>query len=319
MTAVHITLNTQTVPHRKGVGNMPFIFRAYGTSRLDPPRPRSPSTSSPTQPTLPAPPPRIFPPYKRPRPTDPTSAVSANAKTTSLDRDAGPGDTEVDDSCSSDEDDFDGGLDTRIWNHTGAFPRFLSHIRARERSSSSSSSSSSASPSPSVPPSPSSPVRPSLCSSSPTAARGMRRAATVPYASCGSTSSAASLALSLPSCTVPDAAPPLSSPARSLPSLTPAPARVRTRYRVARAARRLLGLAERGLESAAAEEADVTDGCTDRARRAARGTGGRRGHVWRRMLQSQVETEDEDNNGRRGGGVESVHTSEGRMNPIVNT
>jgi hypothetical protein len=32
---------------------------------------------------------------------------------------------------------------------------------------------------------------------------------------------------------------------------------VRTRYRVARAARRLLGLAERGLESAAAEEADV--------------------------------------------------------------
>lgn len=39
--------------------------------------------------------------------------------------------------------------------------------------------------------------------------------------------------------------------------MTPAPARVRTRYRVARAARRLLGLAERGLESAAAEEADA--------------------------------------------------------------
>jgi hypothetical protein len=35
---------------------------------------------------------------------------------------------------------------------------------------------------------------------------------------------------------------------------------VRTRYRVARAARRLLGLAERGLESAAAEDADVADG-----------------------------------------------------------
>jgi len=42
--------------------------------------------------------------------------------------------------------------------------------------------------------------------------------------------------------------------------VTPAPARARTRYRVARAARRLLGLAERGLESAAAEEADVVDG-----------------------------------------------------------
>jgi len=35
---------------------------------------------------------------------------------------------------------------------------------------------------------------------------------------------------------------------------------VRTRYRVARAARRLLGLAERGLESAAAEEADLVEG-----------------------------------------------------------
>jgi hypothetical protein len=47
---------------------------------------------------------------------------------------------------------------------------------------------------------------------------------------------------------------------RSLPSLTPAPARPRTRYRVARAARRLLGLTERGLESEAAEEADVFEG-----------------------------------------------------------
>jgi hypothetical protein len=79
----------------------------------------------------------------------------------------------------------------------------------------------------------------------------------MPYASSGGTSSAVSLSLSLPSCSNNDASYPSSSPARSLPSLTPAPARVRTRYRVARAARRLLGLAERGLESAAAEEADV--------------------------------------------------------------
>lgn len=78
----------------------------------------------------------------------------------------------------------------------------------------------------------------------------------MPYASSGGTSSAVSLSLSLPSCPNNDASYPSSSPARSLPSLTPAPARVRTRYRVARAARRLLGLAERGLESAAAEEAD---------------------------------------------------------------
>jgi len=35
---------------------------------------------------------------------------------------------------------------------------------------------------------------------------------------------------------------------------------VKTRYRVARAARRLLGLTERGLESAAAEDADVGGG-----------------------------------------------------------
>jgi hypothetical protein len=81
----------------------------------------------------------------------------------------------------------------------------------------------------------------------------------MPYASSGGTSSAVSLSLSLPSCSNHhdnDTSYPSSSPARSLPSLTPAPARVRTRYRVARAARRLLGLAERGLESAAAEEAD---------------------------------------------------------------
>ena len=85
----------------------------------------------------------------------------------------------------------------------------------------------------------------------------MCRAKTMSYASSGGTSSAVSLSLSLPSCSNNDTSYPSSSPARSLPSLTPAPARVRTRYRVARAARRLLGLAERGLESAAAEEADV--------------------------------------------------------------
>jgi hypothetical protein len=92
------------------------------------------------------------------------------------------------------------------------------------------------------------------------------RASTMPYAgtagpSSEATSSAVSLSLSLPSCSalVSNNAS-YSSPARSLSSLTPAPVRVRTRYRVARAARRLLGLAERGLESAAAEDPDVMDG-----------------------------------------------------------
>ncbi|KAH9037122.1 hypothetical protein EDB85DRAFT_2142705 [Lactarius pseudohatsudake] len=45
-TSVHITLNTQTVQHRKGVGNMPFVFRTYGTAHLDPPR-SPPSTPAP--------------------------------------------------------------------------------------------------------------------------------------------------------------------------------------------------------------------------------------------------------------------------------
>lgn len=94
----------------------------------------------------------------------------------------------------------------------------------------------------------------------------MCRASTMPYAgtagpSSEATSSAVSLSLSLPSYSahVSDKAS-YSSPARSLSSLTPAPVRVRTRYRVARAARRLLGLAERGLESAAAEDAGLVDG-----------------------------------------------------------
>ena len=89
----------------------------------------------------------------------------------------------------------------------------------------------------------------------------MRRAATMPYSSAGPSSAVSSAAsLSLPAGSASWAAVASSSPVRSLPSLTPAPARPRTRYRVARAARRLLGLTERGLESEAAEEADVVEG-----------------------------------------------------------
>ncbi|KAH9041488.1 hypothetical protein EDB83DRAFT_1625598 [Lactarius deliciosus] len=252
-TSVHITLNTQTVPHRKGVGNMPFVFRAYGTAHLDPPRspPSTPAPGAGSTSTPSLPPRRIFPTYRRRVPSPPQRARPEKADG------RGEGDTDLDES-SSDEDDFDGGLDTRVWNRTGAFPRFLSLVRASARTSSSSSSSRSRShsPSPICPPSPSSPARSSSASLAGT--HGMRRAATMPYSSAGPSSSAASLSLPVGSASW--AAVASSSPVRSLPSLTPAPARPRTRYRVARAARRLLGLTERGLESEAAEEADVVEG-----------------------------------------------------------
>lgn len=237
---------------------MPFVFRAYGTFHLDSPRPSSPS-SSPSQlplslPTPPPAPPRIFPIYKRPTLTNAAAAASRDKKPLE-----GPGDTDIDDEISSDEDDFDGGLNTRVWNNTGAFPRFLTKVRVGAPSSSSSPS-----PSPSAPPSPSSLLRTTLPSSSPTMRKSVCRTSTMPYASTAGPSSEATssaVSLSLPSySTQPNNASYSSSPARSLSSLTPAPVRVRTRYRVARTARRLLGLAERGLESAAAEDADVADG-----------------------------------------------------------
>ncbi|KAI0302789.1 hypothetical protein B0F90DRAFT_1712057 [Multifurca ochricompacta] len=234
-TTVHITLNTQSVPHRKGVGNMPFVFRAY----------------------VPPPPARIFPAYKPPVPKPPDATLSSTTIDTKPRDGAGGTDIDIDDSSSSEEDDFDGGLNTRVWNHIGAFTRFLSLMRARARSAASAASSSSASssasshsPSPTVPPSPSSPI----LSSPPPTRRGIRRASTIPYANAGPSSCTTSsiVSLSLPTTTRPGP--------QTLPSLTPAPARARTRYRVARAARRLLGLTERGLESEAAEEADVVEG-----------------------------------------------------------
>lgn len=256
---------------------MPFVFRAYGDAHLDPPPPRSPLSSPiqlPTPGSLPRPP-RIFPTYKRPTKAVPSLITSGS--TIPLD---GAGDTDVDDASSEDEDDFDGGFDTRVWNHTGSFPRYLSALRSKVPSSSSSAS---PSPSPTAPPSPSSsPVRISLSSSSPTRSRGVRRATTMPYSGSGSGNTSSAASLSLPSALthMPGGSSQslssalLSSPTRSLPSLTPAPARVRTRYRVARAARRLLGLTERGLESAAAEEADAADG---RVQGLSKKGGGRKG------------------------------------------
>lgn len=239
---------------------MPFVFRSYGTTQLfdpsgSPPASSSSSIPAPPMPAASQPPQRIFPTYKRPAPRAPQRTRPEKAEG------RGEGDTDFDGS-SSDEDDFDGGLDTRTWNRMGSFPRFLSLLRASARTSSSSSSSRSRSqsPSPLCPPSPSSPIRsssPSLVST-----HGVRRATTMPYSSAGPSSGASSSAvsLSLPTGSASWAVAPSSSPVRSLPSLTPAPARPRTRYRVARAARRLLGLTERGLESEAAEEADTVEG-----------------------------------------------------------
>ncbi|KAI9454493.1 hypothetical protein F5148DRAFT_1151693 [Russula earlei] len=301
-TAVHVTLNAQRVPHRKGVGNMPFVFRAYGHLYLDPLRPRTPP-SSPTHLPRPAPAhparPRIFPSYRCRGRTDTRIAASANKRP--LD---GPGDTDVDVAfSSSDEDDFDGGLNTREWNRTGAFPRFLSIVRANASSSSTSSTSSSPSPSPSAPPSPSSPVRTSFSSSPTRARRGMRRAATMPYGNAGdATSSASAVSLSLPSA------------ARSLPSLTPAPARARTRYRVARAARRLLGLAERGLESAAAEEADVVDGRVQGRSKKAGGGNSTRGNG---RKEKALRSEKEKDAAVAGKSRQKTKTVAGDAEPVV--
>ncbi|KAH9989227.1 hypothetical protein BJV77DRAFT_696442 [Russula vinacea] len=223
------------------------------------------------------------------------TAVAASGDTKPPD---GPGFTDIDDESSSDEDDFDGGLDTRAWNNTGTFPRFLAMVRVSAPSSSSSSSQS-PSPSPSAPPSPSSLLRTTLSSSSPTRKKSMRRASTMPYASAAgpsscSTSSAVSLSLSLPPNNTLLQLPFLVA-RRSLPSLTPAPARVRTRYRVARAARRLLGLAERGLESAAAE--DAVDGRGQGRARKAQGPWEKRESTFREGC-GEVTAENEDDDGR---------------------
>ena len=57
------------------------------------------------------------PPYKHPMPINKAGATSGDIKPLALD---GPGDTDVDNELSSDEDDFDSGLDMCVWNHTGA-------------------------------------------------------------------------------------------------------------------------------------------------------------------------------------------------------
>jgi hypothetical protein len=57
------------------------------------------------------------PPYKYSVPINKAGAASGHIKPVALD---GPGDTDVDNELSSDEDDLDSGLDMRVRNHTGA-------------------------------------------------------------------------------------------------------------------------------------------------------------------------------------------------------
>ncbi|KAH8992680.1 hypothetical protein EDB92DRAFT_1945099 [Lactarius akahatsu] len=254
-TSVHITLNTQTVPHRKGVGNMPFVFRAYGTAHLDPPR-SPPSTPAPgagsTFNPIPASP-AHFPDIQAPRP-EPATARAA--------RKSGRCGAKATRTSTVP-------LPTRMTLTAGS-TRACGTAQARSRASSRSSA-----PPHTLPPPPRPrararrPLHPSARHHPPRQpaprqaslaghARHASAPRTMPYSSAGPSSSAASLSLPVGSASW--AAMASSSPVRSLPSLTPAPARPRTRYRVARAARRLLGLTERGLESEAAEEADVVEG-----------------------------------------------------------
>ncbi|KAH9017265.1 hypothetical protein EDB84DRAFT_1629148 [Lactarius hengduanensis] len=81
-TSMHITLNTQTVPHRKGVGNMPFVFHAYGTAHLDPPRlpPSMPAPGAGSTSTPSLPPRRMFSTYRRRVPSPLIILDLANAK-----------------------------------------------------------------------------------------------------------------------------------------------------------------------------------------------------------------------------------------------
>jgi hypothetical protein len=122
---------------------MPFVFRAYVRRAYDPRPPCSPSKPDPSLTPLstPAPPPpRIFPAYKCPAFSTTAPECQADSATASdpMWPSDGRGYTDVVDSSStSDEDDFDGGLNIRtFWNHTGAFPRFLSLVRAHALSTS---------------------------------------------------------------------------------------------------------------------------------------------------------------------------------------
>ncbi|THH18852.1 hypothetical protein EW146_g2209 [Bondarzewia mesenterica] len=105
-TTIHITTNTQPITTRKGVGNKPFVFRAFGEIHLDP-------SYVPPKPKL------IFPSVAKSKP-----AASLLGKSTSPNKagDTGASEEEED---QDQEEDFDGGLDTRCWNRPDSFERFI--------------------------------------------------------------------------------------------------------------------------------------------------------------------------------------------------
>ncbi|KAI0031584.1 hypothetical protein K488DRAFT_86657 [Vararia minispora EC-137] len=68
---IHITVCTQTIPPRKGVGNKPFVFRAYETVHLDPKSPAPGSIFPPSPFKKPA-----LPIHSLPTPSPTDSSVS---------------------------------------------------------------------------------------------------------------------------------------------------------------------------------------------------------------------------------------------------
>ncbi|KAI0318804.1 hypothetical protein OF83DRAFT_898311 [Amylostereum chailletii] len=98
--AIHVTMCTQSIPARKGVGNKPFVFRAFGTIDLDPPVPPpvsifpspfkkptskalvsllTPSQLSPSKPVLPTQKPASKPPSRAAKPPSKPVASGSTA------------------------------------------------------------------------------------------------------------------------------------------------------------------------------------------------------------------------------------------------
>ncbi|KAI0041510.1 hypothetical protein FA95DRAFT_1610949 [Auriscalpium vulgare] len=231
-TQVHISISSQSVPHRKGVGNTPYVFRAFGRVRLD--KSYVPSRS-------PSPPPRLIFPRVRKKPLFPSKHRAPPVTK----RSEGPGDTEVESSDDQSRErtitlsthlpDFDGGLDTSPWNRVDAFQLFLARMDVSDASNPRSRS---------HPPSRSSP-------------------SSLPDASSPRLSSASSLPRDIPSppYSYKDASSSYSYRSSSPPAITPAPSFALTRFRVRRAERRI-ELVKRGI-SEAESDADDDEGAAD--------------------------------------------------------
>ncbi|KAA1476119.1 hypothetical protein DENSPDRAFT_932818 [Dentipellis sp. KUC8613] len=213
-TTIHITVNTQSVPKRKGVGNKPFVFRAFGEIQMDP--------------WYTPPPPREYGAMKRVagsrplrftrRRRAPTPPDGEENRDDTAEADEAGNDTEADDEEEEEEEeDWDGGLDTRTWNWCDAFSHFLARASPPAAITASSSQSS--------------PIRPGSSSDAPdewdeTLSDGDRSMVST-YSS--------------------------SSPFR-LPLVTPAPALALTRFRNERTQRKIERLTRKEMDEADRQE-----------------------------------------------------------------